>query len=300
MKELLAQTSMENIPRLLGLIDRNKYSTTYGCFDRMFWNHKKSDFPSGMYQLGTLPLAIIYKHKLPGNRWYKKERVKELCQAGISYMEKCSHKDGTTDEFYPFERALGATAFTLYTGTEAYLILGEKDSQQEDFFIKRADWIAKNSEPSVIANHQAGSALALINVFKITGKKKYLHAAKNKIKQALSWYCDEGWFLEYEGCDPGYLTFTIDFLAKYYQKTGDESLIPVLKKSIEFCSYFMHPDNSYAGEYGSRNTAHYLPHGFEILGKRIPLALQMNDRFLEGLKTGKNEYMEDDVISSIT
>ncbi|MBW2967130.1 hypothetical protein KY362_01450 [Candidatus Woesearchaeota archaeon] len=295
MKELLAQNAIMNIPRLLGMVDRNKYSKTYGCFDRMFWNHKKSDFPSGMYQLGTLPLALIYKHRFPGNVWHGKERVKELSLAGIDYLEKCSHKDGTADEFYPFERALGATAFSLYAGTEAYLLLDADDPEQEDFFIKRADWMAKNSEPSVIANHQAGSAPALFNVYKITGNKKYLRAAQDKMRQALSWYCNEGWFLEYEGCDPGYLTFTLDFIAKFYKQTGDKKLIPCMKKTVEFCSYFMHPDNSYAGEYGSRNTGHYLPHGFEIAGKLFPLALQMNDRFLEGLKQGKNEFMEDDV-----
>jgi len=299
MKHALLQ-SLVHIPRLLGLIDRNKGSHTYGCFDRMFWNYKKTDFPSGMAQLGVLPLALIYTHKFPGNRWHKNERIKELCQAGIDFMKRSSHSDGTTDEFYPFERALGATSFTLYAATEAYLLLGDKKPDQVKFFKKRADWLCKNTEPSVIANHQANAALALVNVYKITGDKKYLEASQKKITQVFAWACDEGWFFEYEGCDPGYLTFTIDFLAKYYEKTKDQKLLKPLKKSVEFCSYFFHPDNSYAGEYGSRNTFHYMPHGFEILGKNIPLALELNNRFTDGLSKGKAEAMEDDVYFFLT
>jgi len=293
MKDILLKKSLVHIPRLLGLIDRNKGSETYGCFDRMYWNYKKSDFPSGMAQLGVLPLALLYKNNFPGNKWFNVPRIKELCLAGIDFMEKGSHKDGSTDEFYPYERALGATSFTLYAATEAYMLLGEDNPKQVAFFKKRGNWLCKNSEPSVIANHQANAALALINVFKITGDEKYKRSAEKKIEQVFKWATEEGWFLEYEGCDPGYLTFTIDFLAKYYQKTKQKSLRKPIKKAIDFCSYFFHPDNSYAGEYGSRNTFHYLPHGFEIMGNKQ--ALEMNNRFLDGLKKGKMEAMEDDV-----
>jgi len=293
-KKILIEKALGEIPRLLGLVDRNPLSTTYGCFDRNFWHHNTVDFSTGMAQIGVLPLAMIYKYDFPNNPYYKKERIKDIAIAGISYLEKCSHKDGSTDEFYPYERALGATAFSLITCTEAYTILGLNNKKFVKFFKKRADWMIKNTEPSVIANHQIGAAVALVNVYLITKEEKYLKGAKEKIRNAMNWWQDEGWFWEYEGCDPGYATFTIDFLAKYYKKTQDKKVLPILKKSIEFCSYFIAQDGSYAGEYGSRNTGHFLPDGFEIMGKEVPLGLSIVDKYLEGLEKGKNEFMNDE------
>ncbi len=293
-RELYLEKSLAEIPRLLGLIDRNPSSPTYGCFDRNFWHYKTVDFATGMAQLGVLPLAYVYAFKLKNNPYYQQPRIRELILAGMRFMPKCSHKDGTTDEFYPFERALGATAFSLIAATEAYLLLGEHHPDIVVFFKKRADWMARNTEPSVIANHQAGAALALANIWKITGDQKYLHAAKQKIRNTLAWYCSEGWFKEYEGCDPGYHTFTVDYLAKYFKKTGDVSVLPVLEKAVDFCTFFIHPDGSYAGEYGSRNTAHFLPHGLEILGKHFPEASAIVDKYSEGLANNKNEFMNDE------
>jgi hypothetical protein len=288
------EKALADIPRLLGLIDRNPTSATYGCFDRNYWHYKTVDFPTGMAQLGVLALAYVYSHKFKNNPYYKQPRIRELVLAGLRYLPKCSHKDGSADEFYPYERALGATAFPLIAATEAYLLLKEHHSDIVLFFRKRAEWLAKNTEPAVIANHQAGAALALANLWLITRDEKYLLAAQKKISHTLAWFNDEGWFQEYEGCDPGYLTFTIDYLAKYYKKTGDTVVLPVLEKAVRFCTYFMHPDGSFAGEYGSRNTGHFLPDGFEILGKHFPEALALVDRYSIGLANGRQEWMNDE------
>jgi hypothetical protein len=56
----------------------------------------------------------------------------------------------------------------------------------------------------------------------------------------------------------------------------------------------MHPDGSYAGEYGSRNTFHFYPHGFEILAPRIPEAAAIADHFTRTLPARKRYYNDDD------
>lgn len=292
-RELYTKWVLNRVPSLLSLIDRNKFSPTYGCFDRNYWHYKIIDFPNGMVQAGSLAFALLYKYNFTNNTFYKNERMKELCFAAIAFAEKSSNKDGSCDEFYPYERALGATAFSLYACTESYLILEMDNENFERFFMKRGDWILENDEPGEMANHHAGAALALVNVYMISKKEKYLKGAQKKIKQTLQWMSEEGWFREYEGCDPGYLTFAIDFLAKYYKKTGDKKLLTPLEKAIKFSSYFIHPDGSYGGEYGSRNTYHFQPHGYEILGKQFPLATQIADKFLEGLRNNKTEFMDD-------
>ena len=294
MRATYLKHTLESVERIITLIDRNPFSPTYGCIDRSYWQYKTIDYSAGTSQLGSLLLALVYKTNFPGNIYYRNERIKELAIAGINFLRKNAHSDGTSDDYYPFERALGATSFSLYGCSEAYIVLEHKDKEIERFFRKVADWMLNNNEPGKISNHQFVAAVALTNVYKITGDNKYLDEAKKRVNTGLSWMSDEGWFYEYEGCDPGYLTFSIDFLAKYYKKTQDKKIIPVVKKAVEFASYFIHPDGSYGGVYGSRNTTHFLPHGLEVFGKEIPLATQITDLFLEGMRNGMEERMNDD------
>jgi hypothetical protein len=56
----------------------------------------------------------------------------------------------------------------------------------------------------------------------------------------------------------------------------------------------MHPDGSYGGEYGSRNTYHFYPHGFELLAPLSQKAGQIADAFLEGVPKGKRYRNDDD------
>lgn len=286
--------ALSEIPRILGLVDRNPFSKTYGCFDRNYWHYKIIDFPSGMNQAYVLALALVYKNRLKDNPYFNVKRIKELVVAGIDFMIRSSHRDGSCDDYYPYERALGATSFSLYAATEAYMVLGLDDKRFRDFFIKRGRWILKNDEPVPLANHQAGTALALYNVYLITKDKTFLAAARKRVRRTISLQSPEGWFQEYGGCDPGYLTATIDFLSKYFIKSGDKSVLKPIDKAIRFASFFVHPDGSYAGEYGSRGTFDYLPAGFEIMRSSSIPAGKIADVCLEGIKDKKHAFMNDE------
>lgn len=107
MRERYVGEALPYIPKLLQLVDRNPYSPTYGCFDRSYWHYRTMDFPCGMYQEFVLPLALCFLNDYPGNKFYQKERLRELTIAGIKYANKSSHKDGTCDDYFPYERAMG-------------------------------------------------------------------------------------------------------------------------------------------------------------------------------------------------
>ncbi len=284
------------IPRIIQLCDTNPLSRTYGCFDRSYWHYKTIDFPSGMYQEYILPLAIVYCLKANNNRWYKEIRLKELCKAGVLYSIKAANSDGSCDDYYPFERALGATSFALYSATETFKILNLDSHTIIDGLKERGNFILKHNESGKLSNHQALCGLALYNLFNITKEKKYLDGAIERVKTCLSWQNKEGWFYEYEGCDPGYLTATISFLAKYYFLSSDEHVLQSLRQAVSFASNFIQPDGSYGGEYGSRNSYHYYPHGFELLAKECPEAPFMNDLYAKGISNYKHHCNDDDRI----
>ncbi len=298
-KEIWANEAQKYIPHILGLCDQNPLSPTYGCFDRAYWHYKTIDFPSGMYQENVLVLALIYKNNFPKNYWFKNDRIKELVCAGIQFFINSGHSDGAYDDYFPNEKALGATVFSVYAVTESIKLLNlELNNKIIRKLSRIGEFIIRHDESGQLSNHQALAALGLLNLYLITNDKKFLEGADHKINLTLSWQNDEGWFLEYEGCDPGYLSCTISYLAKYYIQTQDLRLEAPLKKALKFMLHFIHPDGSFGGEYGSRNSLHYYPSGGELLASLSPIGMQINDIFASGIERGKQSFYEDDRLVS--
>ncbi|MBI1902592.1 MAG: hypothetical protein HYS13_15935, partial [Planctomycetia bacterium] len=293
MRTLYPQAALPQIPRLLGSVDRNPLSPTYGCFDRQFWHYRTASFPSEMYQEAVLPLAQVYAYDLPLNRWRGEPRVRELAIAGLRYSARSSHADGSCDDYYPFERALGAAVFSLAAAAEAILILRPdapeltRDEEIMRCLHRRARWIMTHDESGVLTNHHALAALGLLRVAQITGRAEYAAAAEARVRRVLAWQSPEGWFEEYGGADPGYQTLTIEVLAKYQEQTGARWLEEPLRRAVAFCRHFLHHDGSYAGEYGSRGTYHFFPTGFEMLASQLPEAADLADGRLRAMEAGK-------------
>lgn len=295
-KNLFFEKALSQLPKILTLLDRNPHSPTYGCFDRNFWHYKIIDFPSGMAQEFVLPLALAYDLELENNPYYKSPRIKEFAEAGIGFAASSSHKDGSCDDYFPYEKAGGAAAFSLLACIDSYKILNLNNQDYLDFFDQRASWLANHDESGKLTNHQALIILCLELLSDLLGTDKYQKEIERRLTRVLDWQNSEGWFQEYEGCDPGYHTLTISVLARVYELRPSDELQLCLKKAVEFASCFVHPDGSYGGEYGSRNTYNFFPHGFELVGKWMPEALSINDRYSEGLAKNLEPCFEDDHI----
>jgi hypothetical protein len=296
-RDLFAKEALSQIPKILTLLDRNQHSPTYGCFDRNFWQYKIIDFPSGMSQEFVYPLALAYNTNLPDNPFYQQPVIKEWVEAGILYAASSAHKDGSCDDYFPFERAGGAAAFSLLACIESYTLLGLNNQKAIDFFVKRADWLAHHQESGRLTNHQALIVLCLELLSKLLQSDRWNESKQHRLDRVLSWQNPEGWFQEYEGCDPGYHTLTISCLSRIYELVPNNNrLKDAIAKAVILASHFVHPDGSYGGEYTSRNTYNFFPHGFELVGKWMPEALNINDQFLKGLSKGLAPCYADDHI----
>jgi hypothetical protein len=295
-RDLFAQEAIAQIPKLLTLLDRNPHSPTYGCFDRNFWQYKIIDFPSGMAQEFVFPLALAYDTDSPHNPFYRQPVLRNWVTAGILYAASSAHRDGSCDDYFPFERAGGAAAFSLLACVESYARLGLNHQDAIDFFVKRADWLAHHQESGRLTNHQALIVLCLALLSRLLKTDRWNASQEQRLEQVLSWQNPEGWFVEYEGCDPGYHTLTISCLARVYELQPSTRLKDAIAKAVILASHFVHPDGSYGGEYTSRNTYNFFPHGFELVGKWMPEALNINDRFLQGLANGLAPCYADDHI----
>ena len=264
-KEIYLDAVLEQIPRLLGLLDRNIGSKTYGCFDRSYWHYHVADFPCSRSQEACLTLALLYSINNKKNIYYKNDLILEWIKASLQFWAKMQDKNGSFSEWYPNENSFVATAFSSYAISETLICLPQLKSQElTDALNKAAKWISKKSEKDV-QNQQIGAILALYNVYLLTNNENYKKYSVKMINLLKDMQSDEGWFLEYKGADIGYLSLAVDYLAKFYKKSKNKDALQMAEKGISFTHNFIHPNLTFGGEYGSRNTEYLIPDGFEIV-----------------------------------
>lgn len=295
LRDAYALRALAQIPRLLGNMDRNPFSPTYGCCHRDFWLDKTSDFPDAVRQFSVHAFALVYTHEMPDNPYYRHPKIRDWTIAAMDYWARIQHQDGSFDEFYPNERGwVGPTAFTTFTTVEAFRLLEDEvpadvAARVKAAIHKAATFIAAGeSEEDHLANHHAMACTAVWKAYALTGDEN-LRAGFDRVWQGFLGYHNsaEGWSREYDGIDPGYLSATVSFLGKVYQENPDPEILRVCRESIEMCSYFAYPNGFYAGSMGSRNTLHFYCHGFEVFAKEVPMAAAVGEAMLKGLSEGK-------------
>lgn len=265
-KKIYYDAVIKQVPRLLGQLDRNKNSSTYGCFDRNYWHYKITDFPSARHQEAALTLALLYNLDRKGNPYFKNENILRWLNASLKFWCNIQNKDGSFNEWYPNEKSFAVTGFSSYAVSECLLTLN-KGIEEKSHIIKSlrkaGDWMLKKSEWNA-TNQTSGIIASLFNIYALTKDKKYLRNCQDKLGNLIARQSPEGWWNEYNGADIGYLSLTIDYLSKLSRKFPNRRLKMSISKAIDFLSYFVHPNMTFGGEYGSRNTEYLIPHGIEL------------------------------------
>ncbi|MDO9546742.1 MAG: hypothetical protein Q7J07_08350 [Pelolinea sp.] len=275
--------------RLLNQLNRDSSTPTFGCFDRRYWSWKLTDFPEATFQRNIKPLCWFMDQ--PEAKSYK-DTIAENIKAGFKYALDIQHKDGSYDQAYPNEHSYGATAFLLPDLISAYKTIKDTFSENEKDQIENnlkssANFLCEGAElHGFIANHLAGAALALKMSYQQFADEKYDQESKNILNSILDKQSDEGWFPEYYGADPGYQTLCMYYLAQIYQIERSTLLKKALEKSLYFLQFFIHPDGTFGGEYGSRRTEIYYPGGIALLASEFPIAASMLAYMKESIRTG--------------
>jgi hypothetical protein len=281
------------IPRLLGLMDRTPYSPTFGCMDREYWLCRTTDFPSSIAQFGVHALALAWAHDMPDNPYRGHPKVLEWVLGGMDYFCRIQKRDGSFDEFYPNERGwAGPTGFLVYAMVESYRLVREHvgpdlTARFLDAIERAAVYLYEHDESGVLANHHAMALLPIYDAYDLLGHDHIRDGFERRRRDFLGYCYEEGWCLEYDGADLGYLSATVSFLGKLRRMYRDDELDGVLERAIELSSHFAYPNGSYAGSLGSRQTLHFYPHGYEMLGSEWPLAHAVADHMLAALARGR-------------
>ncbi len=270
-RDVYLESVLQNAPRLLGLLNRNHSSSSFGSFDREFWHYNTVDFSCARKQEAVLTLTLLYLIKDERNRYYRSTEILGYIKGALEFWTGIQNKNGSFNEWYPSEHSFVVTSFSTYAVSESLLLIKSELTESEfqkviKALVKAGDWLAERHEIRVM-NQQTGAAIALLNLYLLTNENKYLSASKDKVALLHKRQSEEGWFLEYGGPDIGYLSLAIDYLCKYYSKTKDVQVKEIIDRALGFIQYFIQPNLVAGGEYTSRNTEYLIPHGFETYSK---------------------------------
>jgi hypothetical protein len=127
----------------------------------------------------------------------------------------------------------------------------------------------------VIANHLAGAALALAAAADTFAEGPFDKAADAIVAFLIDSQSPEGWFPEYDGADPGYQTLCVDYLTAYASRRPSERIDAALQRAVLFLQWFVHPDGTLGGIYGSRRTSVVYLAGLARLAPAMPVAAAM-------------------------
>jgi hypothetical protein len=278
------------LPRLLSLQDRDPTSRTFGCFDRTWWCWKFTDLASPRAQEAVLPLAIALDLDHADNPCHGRAEVLGWIAAGLRFAERTQHRDGSFDEAYPNERSWGATAFVVAAMADTLDRVGPRLEPADrrlavDVVGRGARFLAANDEThGFLANHRAAAIAALTGAHAHTGDAAHQRAAERIVAGLRAAASPEGWLPEYDGADPGYQSHALGFLATADRRGA--GLADVLERGFGFLAWFVAPDGSFGGEYGSRSTSFWFPAGAAECAGRFPAAAALASRMATGRATG--------------
>lgn len=276
--------------RALGEQDASPHSVTSGCFDRRYWAWKLVDFPEATFQRLVFPLATLYRDS--HSRYHGQPEVLAAVRSGLACASRLQHANGSFDQAFPFEQSYGATAFLVYPLIEAAGLVGEHLTADERASADRtarlgADFLCAHEERhGEISNHLAGAALSLTVAARRFGDQRYESAAGRIIDGLLARQSPEGWFPEYGGADPGYQTLCFDYLTAVAERRPSDRLTQALDRSVEFLKWFVHPDGTVGGIYGSRRTSLAYLGGLARWAAVNPMAAAMCDAASRAMAEG--------------
>lgn len=280
------------VPQVLASFDANPLSETYGIADRQFWAWKNVDFPNATHQCTIHGLTQLWVAGL--FPWVVDEvRQHERINSAIMAIAKCTNRDGSANEAFPHEHSWCVTALSCYDLLKTVqLMTNRADSEQLTSWLTVIEPLARyltrfDEQHARISNHVATGAAALGLWAVMANDDPARRQAALLTERLIAWQSDEGWYPEYQGADPGYQTLTIGYLSDLHKSLPSHELAHSIRSALGFLSYCVHPDGSFGGNYGSRNTRFFAPGGFHRLAEEFPIASAIATKMAESVHRGQ-------------
>lgn len=244
-------------PRILTQISRDPNSNTFGSFDRNWWHYKIRDFSSIILQQGGYYLHLIKVLNIIEN---DNGGLEKLSKAAINFWVQRTLIKGSHEEYYPWEDGYPPLAFSTLSMAKLFHYYGIDDLKTEKAIAISAKKLLNRFEHQA-ANQQIAGLAALSIIKKI--RPQYVDSIKydNLVNETLKLQNEEGWYVEYDGPDLGYLSVSMDCLWDLYDFTDDERFLISCQKAFKFLFTLVDFNQGSIGMHNARNTDYIVPYG---------------------------------------
>ncbi|MBF0108292.1 MAG: hypothetical protein HQL76_03855 [Magnetococcales bacterium] len=242
------------VPRLMGQMDRDPLSPTWGSMHLAYWRDKTSEISDMRRQEAMLPLALLYVREYPGSPWRGDPQLLATVAAQLGFWCANQYGDGSMDEWYKGERAFAAAAFSCHAVARTLAEVGgvlppELVRHAREKLAATAHWL-KGRQDLFKTNHQAVGVAALAWAGHVLDDAALTANARDKLQSILRTQTTEGWFPEVGHMDVGYTFLTVEFVAMAMDLWNDWSAIAPFVRAFEFACQWVHPDLTIGEEYG--------------------------------------------------
>lgn len=264
------------LPRLLASFDRDPLSPTRGLGDRLFWGWKTHDYANATPQGAVNGLARLVVENLLPPQVSKASAIARINEM-ILATRTITARDGSLVEAFPNEKSFCVTALIALDILSAADHLKDHVEPQtlagwRQTAAPLIEFIIKHDETHAIISNHLATAVAALTRWTGPGAAQAETRARQLLDVILKNQSREGWYSEYGSVDPGYETLGLYYLADTHLRRPDLGLAESLRRSLAFLVHFAHPDGSFGGLYGARNTRFIVPGGIEALAPSIPEA----------------------------
>ena len=250
-----------------------------GVGDRYHFAWKGRDFTNGTFQGAVHGLACLVANNLLPKEISRKSMLSKI-NCIIDATRTITHRNGSLDEILPYEKSYCVTALVAYDTLSALEVI--KDDLSESEYSRHLDtvrpliqYITNNTEShGVISNHLAASLAALAH-WQVATNENISSASAKVLEIIFQNASHEGWLREYNGADFGYQSLALDYLVDCHRLMPSSGIKIYLERAVKFLSYGAHPDGSFGGTYGSRNTRFLYPAGIEVMASEFPDAVAL-------------------------
>ena len=224
----------------------------------------------GLYRQQAATLGIATLTSLEDER-PESAYLRECVRTSLVHWQLSLRSDGRPagrSARSPIHAAICAAVVQLLTETMGYQTKGLLEDVS-----RHLRWLARR--PLGPSHLEAAAIWAMADGAVLCRDGSLLHRARNRLGVLLTRQSDEGWFVERGGADIGWLSLTVDALARVFRLCDWDELAEPLRHALRFLLHFAYPDGLGDGCCGPYATRFLSPYGVELLAPIFPDAAQL-------------------------
>ena len=195
------------------------------------------------------PLALLYTTPAPDNPYYGDERILQYALRGADAWRDFQYPDGRVEFVKVDGSRWGPTymPWSMYHWLETYALLRDRLDPT-----RRARWeeglslaytgIADELENPHVHNIPTWKGMALYRAGQIFDRPDWRERGRCMVRMAAEEQTSAGYWREHHGPTTLYNLVYVHAIGLYHIFSGDESVLPCLKRATEFHIHYTYPD----------------------------------------------------------